>query len=494
MLPARIPAALFTTASLLAGCTLGPDYVRPETPLSDQYVHQASPDRRQADAQAETDLAEWWAGFGDPRLTRYVTLALEQNLDLAQATARVAQARAGFGATNAALLPHGNVGGQATRSYSSVETPLGQVLDATPGYDRYGQSYDLNFGATWELDVFGGLQHDREATLAEYQASMAGEAATRLTVAAQTADIYVGIRGLQARLDIARRQVQTQQDLLALVRLLHDKGLAAAQHVSQAEAALAEARAAVPVLDASLDAAMNALDVMLGSPPGANRQDMAQRGELPLAPRIVDIGTPVDLLRRRPDVIAAERRLAAAHARIGVAMAEYYPKVSLGGLVGSATANSSGNLFSGDASQGAALLGLRWRLFDFARIDAQIEQANGRTAELLAAYRLAALRACEDVENALSSLVKREEQAALLAGAVDSLDQARTISSAAYHGGVASKVDLLQAEKSLLRAADAQVQARTEATRAAVAAFKALGGGWHHGQTELAATGQQRVP
>ena len=170
--------------------------------------------------------------------------------------------------------------------------------------------------------------------------------------------------------------------------------------------------------------------------------------------------------------------MAAANARIGAAIAEYYPKLSLSGLIGSATSVSSGNLFGNAASQAAGVLGLRWRLFDFGRIDAQIELAEGREAELLAAYRLAVLRAAEDVENAFSALVKREQQAGALAQGVDSLGRAREASFAAYQKGIVSLIEVLQADENLLRAADARAQAQTESARAAVAAFKALGGGW----------------
>lgn len=475
MLPKQTLAA-FTIASLLAGCAVGPDYIRPDTPMPVQFHGQAGIDVRHA--SSTTDFATWWTGFGDPQLTRYVTLAINQNLDLAQASARVTQARAGLGAVNAALLPSGNVGSQAARAYQSVETPLGQVLNSAPGFDRYGNAYEANLTASWELDVFGGLRRGREAALADYQASLAGVAATRLAVAAQTADIYISIRGLQARLDVARRQVQTQQGLLSTIKLLNDKGLAPDLQVRQAEGRLAQARASVPVLEAGLDTAMNALDVMLGTPPGTHREELAKTANIPLAPQITATGSPSDLLRRRPDLIVAERRLAASNARIGMAFAEYYPKLSLSALIGTATTVSSGNLFTSGASQATGVLGLRWRLFDFGRINAQIEQAKGHEAEMLAAYRLAALRATEDVENAFSALVKREEQTAELAKGVDSLSQARAASFAAYQKGVVSLIEVLQADESLLRASDARVQSQTESARAAVSVFKTLGGGW----------------
>lgn len=477
--------AALVAASLLTGCAVGPEYIRTDLLMLERFQGQSAVDRRQASAPA--NLAAWWTGFGDPRLTRFVTLAQEQNLDLAQASARVAQARAGVGAANAALLPSGTVSGQAARGYQSIETPLGQVLNSTPGFDRWGNSYEVNVGASWELDLFGGLRRGREAALAEYQASEAGATATRLAVAAQTADIYISIRGLQTRLKIAQNQVRTQQDLLSTVKLLHGKGLAAELQVNQAEGALAQARAAVPELEAGLDAAMNALDVMLGSAPGTHRAELAEAGAIPLPPQIANTGSPAELLRRRPDLIVAERRLAASNARIGAAMAEYYPKLSLSGLIGSATAVSGGNLFTGGASQAAGVLGLRWRLFDFGRINAQIDQAKGQEAEMLAAYRLAALRATEDVENAFSALVKREEQAAVLGQGVESLGRARGASFAAYQKGVVSLIEVLQADDNLLRASDARARAQTESARAAVTAFKALGGGWQPGRSEALA-------
>ncbi|MBS1155967.1 MAG: transporter [Proteobacteria bacterium] len=484
MLPKHALAALIV-ASLSTGCAIGPDYVRPGVPLPEQFQGQAAISHRQSTASA--DLAVWWAGFGDPQLARFVTLALEQNLDLAQASARVAQARAGLGAANAALLPSGNVTGQAARAYQSIETPLGRVLNSTPGFERYGSAYEANLGASWELDVFGGLRRGQEAALAEYQSSEAGAVATRLAVAAQTADIYIGIRGLQARLDVARRQVKTQQDLLSTINLLYGKGLAAELQVKQAEGALAQVRASVPVLETALDTAMNALDVMLGSLPGTHRAELAEAGVIPAAPQIAATGSPGELLRRRPDLIVAERRLAASNARIGVAIAEYYPKLSLSGLIGSATSVSSGNLFTSGANQAAGMLGLRWRLFDFGRINAQIEQAKGQEAEMLAAYRLAVLRATEDVENAFSALVKREEQAAVLTQGVDSLGRARGASFAAYQKGVVSLIEVLQADENLLRASDARAQAQAESARAAVAAFRALGGGWQPRESEVVA-------
>ena len=476
MLARTRPAALLLSVSLLAGCAVGPDYRSPDIALSSRFLGQDGVAQREI--QSKADLQAWWSGFDDPLLTRFITLALEQNLDIAQAAARVTQARASLRLADAALLPSANVSAQGARAYQSVETPLGQVLDATPDFDRSGSYYETNVGASWEVDVFGGLRRSREAARAEYQASEAGAVATQLAVAAQTADVYVTMRGLQARFAIAREQAETRRQLLSTVKLQYEKEIAAELQVRQAEGSLAQVEAQSPILEAGLDAAMNALDVLLGAQPGTYRAELSTTGSIPLAPSLVETGTPAEMIRRRPDLLVAERRLAAANARIGMAISEYYPKFSLGALLGSATAISSGNLFTTGANQGQGVLGLRWRLFDFGRVDAQIAAARGQEAEALAAYRFAVLRAAEEVENSFSGLVKREAQVRILTQGELSLARARENSLAAYEGGVVSLIEVLNADGDLLQIRDAKAQAQTEAARAAISSFRALGGGW----------------
>jgi NodT family efflux transporter outer membrane factor (OMF) lipoprotein len=458
------------------GCAVGPDYRPPEIPLSDAFLGQERVEGREAPNEA--DLREWWAAFDDPVLTRFVSLALDQNLDVAQATSRVAQARASLRLAGVALLPAGAMSVHGARAYLSLETPLGQVLDAALDSDRAGSAYEANLGTSWEIDLFGGLRRGREAASAEYAASEAGAVATRLAVAAQTAEVYVTARGLQERLAIARQQAETRRQLVALVELRYEKGIAAELQVNQAQGSLAQVEAQIPVLEAGLDAAMNSLDVLLGSQPGTYRAEWNPATPVPIAPGLAETRAPGDLIRRRPDLIVAERRLAAANALIGVAISEYYPKFSLGALLGSATTISSGNLFTSGARQALGVLGLRWRLFDFGRVDAQIAAARGQEAEALAAYRLAVLRATEDVENALSALVQREAQVRILTEGESSFARARASSDAAYRGGVVSLLEVLDADSNLLQVRDAKAQAQTEAARAAIHSFRALGGGW----------------
>ena len=471
------PLLLLLSAAVLSACAVGPDYRQPDVPLAQSY-RVRPPAAAAAEAATPADLSVWWEGFNDPLLTRYVSEALAQNLDLAQATARIDQARARLGGANAALLPSATVSASAARAYQSIDTPEGRLLNATPHYQRWGSEYETDLEAGWEIDVFGGLRRQREAALADYSSTQASAVATRLSVAAQTADIYVTIRGLQARLDIANEQVKTQQDLLARVKLLHAHGAAADYQVQQAQGTLDQVQATIPLLDASLDAAMNSLDVMLASPPGTHRAELGTAAPIPAVPAISDMGTPADLLQRRPDLIAAERHLAASNARIGAAISEYYPKLSLSAMLGSATAISASTLFTGGATQAAGLIGLRWRLFDFGRINAEVGEAKGKDAEALAGYRQAVLRATEDVENSLSLLVNRQAQTTTLVHAELSLSKAKNASAAAYSGGAASFIDVLHADETLLQASDARAQAQTESARAAIATFKALGGGW----------------
>jgi NodT family efflux transporter outer membrane factor (OMF) lipoprotein len=476
----RISSLILTaasTAALLGGCAVGPAYVPPQASAPPAFM--GGPAVEAATGQAApADLVNWWRSFDDPLLASLVERALAQNLDLQKATARVIQARAALRGANAQLLPAGQVSGQASENYQSLETPQGRIASAFPGFDREAQSYELNLGASWELDIFGGKDAGRDAARAEWQASAASSAAARLVIAAQTADAYVSIRSLQARLEVAHRQQQVQQQLVDLVALQYRKGVAAELQLREAEGALAQVKASVPELEQNLDVAMNALDVLLGVQPGSTRPEFAAIAPIPVPPAVSTAGGPAAMLRRRPDIIAAERTLAASNARIGVAISEYYPKFSLSGLLGTATM-STGGLFGGNATQASGILGLRWRLFDFGRVDAEIAAARGHNAEALAAYRLAVLRASEEVENAFSSLVKQRARTQVLAEGGVSLTKARAASFAAYKGGVSSLLDVLDTDRRLLEIRDSEIQARAAAARAAVASFRALGGGWN---------------
>ncbi|MPS69814.1 MULTISPECIES: efflux transporter outer membrane subunit [Novosphingobium] len=461
---------------LLAGCGVGPRYVAPVSIQPAAFTSGPAVEARSS-ASESADLVAWWRTFDDPLLTSLVERGLAQNLDLQQAAARVVQARAALKGADAALMPSGQVSGQAGEVYQSRDTPIGRIGSAFPQFERSTETYELNLGASWEIDLFGGRDAARDAARADWQASQAGAVAARLSVAAQIADTYVAIRMLQARLDVARLQLETQQRLVDLVALQYRKGVAAELQLRQAEGALAQVRASVPALQNELDMAMNALDVLIGVQPGTTRPELAASTPVPAPPAISTAGGPAALLRRRPDIIAAERTLAASNARIGVAVSEYYPKFSLSALLGTAT-TAAGGLFTGNATQANGVFGLRWRLFDFGRVDAEIKAAKGRNVEALAAYRLTVLRASQDVEDAFSTLLQQEARATALVQGEVSLSRARDASMAAYKGGMASLIEVLDADRRLLETRDGAIQARAAATRGAIASFRALGGGW----------------
>ncbi|WP_341248506.1 efflux transporter outer membrane subunit [Cupriavidus pauculus] len=469
-------SVLFATVALAACSAVGPDYQRPTVATPDAYPHAETLRARQTDAPAPA-LDQWWTGFDDPQLTRIVQRALDQNLDLAASLARVAQARAAAQEAGAALYPEGNVGGSVTRQRQSVESPLGKLGSAFPGYDRNRTVYDVGVGASWEIDLAGGLRRGAEAASAEAQAAEADHLGVRVTIAAEAADAYFRVRGAQRRIAIAEDQIRTNNRLLDLVRTRQQDGLAARREVAQAEALVAQARTTVPPLRIELQTQLNRLDVLMGAQPGTYANELAQWPATQIVPAISAAQGPADLLRRRPDVLAAERRVAASNARIGVATAEYYPKLSLSGLLGFESL-SAGKLFTARAFQPTAAAGLRWRLFDFGRVDAEIQQARGANAEALAQYRLSMLRATEDVENAIVTLTELEQQSDELRVEVDAHRRARDASEDAYKGGAVSLYEVLDEDRQLLTARDQQARVVADNARAAVATFRALGGGW----------------
>ena len=299
----------------------------------------------------------------------------------------------------------------------------------------------------------------------------------RILVAAEAADAYFRVRGAQDRIAIARQQETTSRQLLELVRLRLADGIGAERERAEAEAQLAQTRVTIPPLQIELETQLNRLDVLMGAQPGTYAAELDQPANSIVVPQIALAQGPANLLQRRPDVIAAERKLAASNARIGVATAEYYPKWSLSALLGFESL-SAGKLFTAQAFQPTGLAGLRWRLFDFGRVDAEVAHAKGAYAEALADYRKSMLRATQDVEDALISLAQLDVQSRELATEIDAHARARNASEEAYKGGAVSLYEVLEQDRQLLAARDQQARVRTDNARAAVAAFRSLGGGW----------------
>ena len=351
-------------------------------------------------------LDQWWTGFNDPELTRVIERVFAENLDLQASMERVNEARAAAKASEAKLLPTLDATAQATFERLSWENPIAALGRPMPGFQRDGALYDLGAGAGWEVDLFGGLRRGEEAARGRSAKRRRRRAsASRVTVAADAADAYLQIRGDQARLK-RRRTAGRHRPPPARSRhgCARPREWRPTARRRRRKPCSPRPEGAVPLLRAALEAQMNRLDVLMGAQPGADAAELADAAALPAIPRIT--ATAADL-RRRPDVIAAERHLAAANARIGEAIAEYYPKLSLSGVLGYEAIDTS-HLFRPSTFQPLATTGLRWRLFDFGRIDAEVEAADAASREALINYRNVVLRAAEEVEDACMNLVQLE--------------------------------------------------------------------------------------
>lgn len=456
---------------LLQGCSVGPKYRAPAASLSPFHNKVESPT-----SNPPPPLDQWWDGFNDPMLVTVVQRALDQNLDLAASIERVNQARAVAAGAKARLYPAGEFGASATAERQSLQGNLGTISSGSPGFRRDIHEYVLGTAASWELDVAGGIRHNTAAARDEVQAAEADHSGTRIIVAADAADAYLQIRGYQARIAVAKTQIKTDEHLLQLVQNRYDAGAASRREISQAEALLQQARSTIPLLKLALERQLNRLDVLMGAQPGTYAHELSAVTSIPSIPSIAS-QEPTDVLRRRPDIIAAERRLAASNERIGVAIAEYYPKLSLSGLLGLDSLNS-GTLWTGGAFQPAAVAGLRWRLFDFGRVDAEVKQTRAANGEALAEYRQSVLKAAEDVENALATLAETQAYIVEVQGEVKSLTRARDLSQEAYRAGSITLTDVLDADRELLAAQDRLDANRADAARAAVLVYRSFGGGW----------------
>src|SRR5882672_662066 len=283
----------------VSACAVGPSYRAPATTL--EGFHSAAALKARPTSAPALALETWWVGFNDSMLSRTVRRARDQNLDLAAALARVQQARAAAREAGAQLLPTIDLNGQATRIHQSLESPTGQIASHLPGFTRNQSIYDAGLGASWELDLFGGLRRGREAASAEADAAIAQQVGTRISVTADAADAYLRIRGDQVRIAVAEQQVATDEHLLDLVRLRFGRGLSAVREVAQTEALLSEARASLQPLRIDLEAQMNRLDVLLGVQPGTSAAELQTPSDIPSVPSVPDNDTPLDVLRRRPD-------------------------------------------------------------------------------------------------------------------------------------------------------------------------------------------------
>jgi len=467
LLAALASLSLFSQLCM-SGCAVGPSYRRPAATL--ENFHSVGAFATRPTSAPTPALEAWWDGFNDPMLSRIVQRARDQNLDLAAALARVQQARAAAREAGAQLLPTFDVNGRATRIHYSLESPVGQIASPLPGFNRNQSIYEAALGAIWELDLFGGLRRGKEAASAEADAAIAKQVGTRISVTADAADAYLRVRGDQTRIAVAEQQVATDERLLELVRQRFGRGLAAVREVAQAEALLSQARASLQPLRIDLEAQMNRLDVLLGVQPGTSAAELQTPSDIPSVPSVPDNDTPLDVLRRRPDVIAAERHLAASNARIGQALANYYPNISLAGVLGYESSRPS-DLFKAATFQPQGIAGLRWRVFDFGKVTLEVAQARGANAEALARYQQAVLRAAEDVENAFTSLVQLEAHREELLTEVAALRRARDASQEDILRAYSAEIDKLKVRGGYVTADVINVNPQTPGLDAMLAKF-----------------------
>ena len=464
----------------LAGCAVGrhpvgPNYAKPA--MNVVPFHNLSSTHAATSGLPSPKLDTWWTGFDDPVLVTVVQRALDQNLDLAAALERVTQARAAAAEAGARLLPTADLGASVTAQRQTGANLFGVIGSGFPGYRRNLREYTIGPAVSWEIDLSGGLRRGKAAARNELQAAEADHVGTRITVAAEAADAYVQVREFRARLAVAQQLIDTDAGLLRLVEARRRAGAADGREVAQAEALMKEAKTTVPPLRVQVEAQLNRLDVLMGAQPGTYAKELMTPGKIPEVPAIGDADQPLNVLRRRPDIIAAERRLAASNERIGVAISDYYPKISLSGALGFDSINA-GTVFNGQALQAIGGGALRWRLFDFGKVKAEIAQARGAYAEALVAYRQTALKATEDIENAMMELAQSLARLEQLQDEFESLTRARDLSQRAYEAGSITLTDVLDANRQLLMARNEVESTRSDAARAAVSTFRALGGGW----------------
>lgn len=467
--------ATFFAAVTLSGCNVGPKYKLPSAQLA-PFHNAPAIEARLAQGPAP-QIDAWWKGFEDADLDRIVQRVLDQNLDLAASLTRVAQARALAKQMGAQNKPRVNLSAQDTSLRQSLQSPFGKVGNLIPGYDRNQNYYDLGVEATWELDLFGQMKNGALAATAEAQAAEAARSGTRIMVVADAVDAYLQVRSYQRHIHYAQAQIDTAQHLFDLVRQRDQAGVATKMELAQAEALLQQAKASLPPLKIALEVQLNRLDVLMGAQPGTYAKELAKPAAIPAIPSLAGLSDPVDTLRRRPDVIAAEREVAASNARIGAALAGYYPSVSLSALLGYETV-TPGSLFRGATFQPQSIAGIRWRIFDFGRVSAEVAQARGSNAEALIRYRQTVLGAAADVENAFISLSESEARQQEVVRAVEALQKNKDLTEQAYQAGTVPLLDVLNADSQLLAAQDDLAAAQTNSARAAVSSFRALGGGW----------------
>ncbi|WP_454255373.1 efflux transporter outer membrane subunit [Pseudomonas sp. Marseille-Q8238] len=455
----------FTPALLalaLSACAVGPDYKAPETAPAKVASAEAMEHDR---SRFETT---WWQQFDDPTLNQLVQQSLKENRELRVSFARLRAARAIRDDVANDQLP-------TVTSRASAEVGKAQQ----PGFSDQrsnAERYDLGLDMAWELDLFGRIQRQLEASDAQIEVAEAQLYQLQVSLIAELVDAYGDLRGAQLRERIARENLKNQQESRGLTEQLRDAGVGSELDVLRSDARLAATEASLPQLQADGARARNRIATLLGQRPEQLTIDLSPQ-PLPVIAKALPIGDPAELLRRRPDIRAAERELAASTANIGVATADLFPRVSLSGFLGF-TAGRGSQLGAADARAWGVAPSITWAAFDLGSVRARLRGAKAEADGALANYEQQVLLALEESENAFSDYAKRQQRLLALVRQSEASRAAAQQAGFRYREGTVDFLVLLDAERERLAAEDAQAQAEVDLYRGIVAIYKALGGGW----------------
>jgi outer membrane protein, multidrug efflux system len=467
-------------AATLAGCAVGPDYHRPETPVDAHFANAGEPGLKDEDA-----VERYWTGFADPLLDSLVDDALAHNKDLGVAEGNLQAARAAKRLAGFDQYPTATFAG----SYSHLLDSRQQL----PFFDRHDREFDSAqsaFDGLWELDLFGRVRRNVEAARGDLGASAATLRDARVSVIAEVARDYFILRGLQDQLALTMRNADNQLNTTKLTQTRLEAGRGNELDTARAEAQWQTTLASIPSLQASIATTTYRLSVLTGRQPAALGERLSPLAPMPNLPPLNAIGTPEQLLRRRPDVRVAERRLAAATARVGVAMGDLFPKVTLVGQWGyeAATFGDFGKRNAEFFSVGPSIT---WAAFDLGRVRARISSAKAETDAALSAYEGAVLNALEDTEGTLITYGRSQSRRDSLQLAAAASDKAADLARKRFEGGLIDFLEVLDAERTALSAELLLSQSRTDMATSLVAVYKALGAGWAVSESNAAATAQR---
>jgi len=460
-------AATAAAMTLLGGCAVGPNYHRPETPVDAHFANAGEPGFAESEA-----VEHYWTGFDDAMLTGLIDDALAHNKDLSAAEANLRAARAAKRLAGFDQYPTATLAAGYTHTLESQQQ--------LPGVDMHDREFDVaqaGFDGLWELDLFGRVRRNVEAARGDLGAAAATLQDARVSVIAEVARDYFILRGLQDQLALTQRNAENQFNTFKLTRNRLEAGRGNELDTSRAEAQYQTTLSTIPTLQASIATTSYRLSVLTGRQPTALSANLASLAPMPALPPLNAIGTPEQLLRRRPDVRVAERRLAAATARVGVAVGDLFPKVTILGEVGY-SAPTFGDFGQSEARFFSVGPSISWAAFDLGRVQARISSAKAQTDQALAVYEGAVLGALEDTEGALISYGRSQSQRAALQVAAAASDKAADLARKRFEGGLIDFLEVLDAERTALSAELLLSQSRTDCATSLVAVYKALGAGW----------------